>query len=52
MRMMIIEVDGLRVELPMDYSIASIVSTYKQLLAMGCEMNVIAYVESELEGGE
>ncbi len=47
MRVMIVDVDGLRVELPLTTTIESMRVTYKQLEKMGSEMNVVEYKEVE-----
>lgn len=47
MRVMIVEVDGMRVEFPLNTSIVSIRNQYKELKAMGSEMNIVEYKEVE-----
>ena len=45
MRVMIIEVDGMRVEFPLNTSIESIRNQYKELKEMDSEMNIVEYRE-------
>ena len=45
MRVMIIEVDGMRVEFPLNTSIESIRNQYRELKEMGSEMNIVEYKE-------
>lgn len=45
MRVMIIEVDGMRVEFPLNTSIESVRNQYNELKQMGSEMNIIEYKE-------
>lgn len=45
MRVMIVEVDGMRVEFPLNTSIESVRNQYNELKQMGSEMNIIEYKE-------
>ena len=45
MRVMIIEVDGMRVEFPLNTSIVSIINQYNELKQMDSEMNIVEYKE-------
>lgn len=45
MRVMIVEVDGMRFEFPLTVSIESVRNECNELKAMGAEMNVIEYRE-------
>lgn len=45
MRVMIINVDGLRVEVPMTTTIEEINNIYNELKSMDSEMNVVEYKE-------
>ena len=45
MRVMIIEVDGMRVEFPLNTSIVSVRKQYNELKQMGSEMNIVEYRE-------
>lgn len=47
MRVMIIDVDGLRVEMPMTMTIEELNKTYNELKSMDSEMNIIEYKEVE-----
>lgn len=46
MRNMLVEVDGLVVEVPLDTPISSVIKNYKELKDMGSEMNVLEYKDS------
>ena len=45
MRVMIVDVDGLRVELPMTTTIEELNNVYNELKSMDSEMNVVEYKE-------
>ena len=45
MRVMIVEVDGMRIEFSLNTSIESIRKQYNELKQMGSEMNIIEYKE-------
>ena len=45
MRVMIVDVDGLRVELPMTTTIEELNKVYNELKSMDSEMNVVEYKE-------
>ena len=45
MRVMIVDVDGLRVEVPMTTTIEELNKVYNELKSMDSEMNVIEYKE-------
>ena len=45
MRVMIVDVDGLRVELPMTTTIEELNKVYNELKLMDSEMNVVEYKE-------
>lgn len=45
MRVMIIEVDGMRVEFPLNTSVESVRNQYNELKEMGSEMNIVEYRE-------
>ena len=45
MRVMIVEVDGMRIEFSLNTSIESIRNQYKELKEMDSEMNIIEYKE-------
>lgn len=45
MRVMVIDVDGMRVEFPLNTSIESVRNQYNELKEMGSEMNIIEYKE-------
>lgn len=47
MRVMIINVDGLRVEVPMTTTIEELNKVYNELKSMDSEMNVVEYKEVE-----
>lgn len=47
MRVMIVEVDGMRVEFPLNTSIESIRNQYNELKTMGSEMNIVEYKEAQ-----
>ena len=47
MRVMIVDVDGLRVELPMTTTIKELNKVYNELKSMDSEMNVVEYKEVE-----
>lgn len=46
MRSMLVEVDGLVVEVPLDTLISSIINNYEAIIDIGSEMNVIEYRNS------
>lgn len=45
MRVMIIDVDGLRIEVPMTTTIEELNKVYNELKSMDSEMNVVEYKE-------
>ena len=45
MRVMIIDVDGLRVEVPMTTTIEELNKIYNELKSMDSEMNIVEYKE-------
>ena len=45
MRVMIIDVDGLRIEVPMTTTIEELNKVYNELKSMDSEMNIIEYKE-------
>ena len=45
MRVMIIDIDGLRIEVPMTTTIEEINNVYNELKSMDSEMNVVEYKE-------
>ena len=45
MRVMIVDVDGLRIEVPMTTTIEELNKVYNELKSMGSEMNVVEYKE-------
>ena len=45
MRVMIIDVDGLRIEIPMTTTIEELNKVYNELKSMDSEMNIIEYKE-------
>ena len=45
MRVMIINVDGLRIEIPMTTTIEELNKVYNELKSMDSEMNVVEYKE-------
>lgn len=45
MRVMIVDVDGLRVEVPMTTTIEELNKVYNELKSMDSEMNVVEYKE-------
>ena len=47
MRVMIVEVDGLRVSFSLETPIKKIRETYCELINMGSEVNIIGYEEIE-----
>ena len=47
MRVMIINVDGLRIEVPMTTTIEELNKVYNELKSMDSEMNVVEYKEVE-----
>lgn len=48
MRVMIIDVDGLRVEMPLTTTIDSLIKTYNELKEMDSEMNIVEYREEKV----
>ena len=47
MRVMIIDVDGLRIEVSMTITIGDLVKNYNELKKMESEMNIVEYKEVE-----
>ena len=45
MRVMIVDVDGLRIEVPMTTTIEELNKVYNELKSMDSEMNVVEYKE-------
>lgn len=47
MRVMIVDVDGLRIEVPMTTTIEELNKVYNELKSMDSEMNIVEYKEVE-----